>query len=471
MSVIEEFEEKIPRSAKLAFGGAQLSSNLLSTVSMVAITYYYNIILGLAAQWVSIAWVIFLVWNTLNDPLFGYLEDRVKSEKYGRRAPIIRFGAPFYAFAFILCWIPLVNLNDQFALFLYFVFALFAIDTMITIVVAVVYILPAEMALTSKARGHLMTYGGVATTLATFTSLLIPILLFTGQRKKGINFDIILFMTIIGIICGLLMFVSSYYIKENKAAMLEKPLGFIESIKASFRNKAFNIYLVTIFCFNFANMMLGTAVFYYIEFVLQIGGLLAILPICVFFLMIILFFPIWYKVLVKIGLKNAFIASLVMVGVGFISLFFLGLIYITAIIALAIIGAAFSGYYLMAQMIFADIADYDEILTKRRRETTYTGVQSLIQKPAISLAPAVFLWVILAFGFNENATRQTANAQLGIMLAFTIIPGILLFIAGAVMKYYPLGGPKWMKQKEELKKIHEEKEQKYIQQLMEKKKI
>ena len=29
MSVIEEFEEKIPTSSKLAFGGAQFSSNLI----------------------------------------------------------------------------------------------------------------------------------------------------------------------------------------------------------------------------------------------------------------------------------------------------------------------------------------------------------------------------------------------------------------------------------------------------------
>jgi len=116
MSVIEEFEEILPKSAKMAFGGAQLAGSILGNISMVAITYYYNIILGLSAAWIAIGWVIFLVWNTLNDPIIGYLEDRIHSEKYGRRIPVIRFGAPFFAAAFILCWIPLVDLNDQFAL-------------------------------------------------------------------------------------------------------------------------------------------------------------------------------------------------------------------------------------------------------------------------------------------------------------------------------------------------------------------
>jgi GPH family glycoside/pentoside/hexuronide:cation symporter len=468
MSVIEEFEENLPRSSKMGFGVSQLSSGILTSISMVAITYYYNIILGLAAQWVSLGWVIFLVWNTLNDPIIGYLEDRIHSEKYGRRIPVIRFGAPFFTIAFILCWIPLVNLNDQFALFLYFVFVLFAIDTMITIVVMIVWILPAEMAITSKARGQLMTYGGIAQTFASLISLAIPILLFTEHQQKGINQSIIVFMTIIGIICGILMFVSSYYITENKFTVLEEPMGFLESIKTTFKNKPFDIYLIPYFCFYFAQQILGTAVFYYIDFVLKVSGLLAILPILVFFLMLILFLPVWYKVILKIGLKNAFMSSLILMGIGFISFILIGWVYITAFIGLLVLGATFSGYYLMGQMVFADVVDYDEIKTGKRREATYAGMEALIQKPAISIAPAIFIWVILGFGFNETAATQPANAQLGIMLAFTIIPGIILLIGGFCVKFYPLGGPDWMKQKEELKKLHEEKEAKYLQSLKEK---
>ena len=468
MSVIEKFEEKLPRSSKMAFGGAQLAGNILGNISMVAITYYYNIILGLSAAWISIGWVIFLVWNTLNDPIIGYLEDRIHSEKYGRRIPVIRFGAPFFALAFIICWIPLVDINDQFALFIYFVFVLFAIDTMITIVLMITWILPAEMAISSKARGKLMTYGGVASTFATFISLAIPILLFTGTEKKGINLELIVFMTIIGIICGIILFASSYYLTENKFAIMEEPMGFIEGIKTTFKNKPFNLYLIPYFCFYFAQQILGTAVFYYIDFVLQVSGILAIIPIIVFFLMLILFLPVWYKVVLKIGLKNAFMTSLIILGIGFTSFFLIGWVYIIAFIGLMALGAAFSGFYLMVQMVFGDVVDYDELKTGKRRETTYAGIEALVQKPAISIAPAVFIWVILAFGFNETATTQTANAQLGIMLAFTIIPGIVLLIGGLCVKFYPLGGPEWMKQKEELKKIHEEKEAKYLQFLKEK---
>jgi GPH family glycoside/pentoside/hexuronide:cation symporter len=293
-------------------------------------------------------------------------------------------------------------------------------------------------------------------------------LLFTGQEEKGINLNLIIIMTIIGILCGILMYVSSFYLKENKFTILEKPMGFIESIKTTFKNKPFIIYLVPYFCFYFAQQILGTAVFYYLDFVLQVEGILAILPILVFFLMLILFLPVWYKIILKIGLKKTFMVSLIIMGVGFISFILIGWIYITAFIGLTVLGAAFSGYYLMGQMVFADVVDYDESMTGKRREATYAGIEALVQKPAVSIAPAIFIWVILAFGFNETATTQTANAQLGIILAFTIIPGIILLIGGLSVKFYPLGGPEWMKKKDELNKIHVEKEAKYLQTLKEK---
>ena len=468
MSVIEEFEEKVPKKSKMGMGFCQLSSQLLGSIPLVAITYYYNIILGLEASLIAIGWLIFMIWNTVNDPIIGNLEDRIRGVKHGRRIPVIRIGAPFFALAFILCWIPLVDINNQFSLFLYFVAVLFIMDTMYTIVVMITYILPAEMAISSKGRGQLMIYVGIATTIGSLISIALPLFIFTGIKEKGINLNFIWIMILFGIISGIILFLSSYFITENRFTALEEPMGLIENIKTTFKNKPFKIYLIGYFCFYFAQQLLATAVFYYITFVLKISGIMAIIPIILFFLMIILFLPVWYKAILKFGLKKAYMLSLICMGFGFISLFFLGWVYITAIISLAIVGAMFSGYILMGTMLFGDVVDYDETKTGKRREASYAGIQAIFQKPAISLAPAVFLWIILAFGFNEAASTQTPTAQLGIILAFSIIPGAVLLLGGLSVYYYRLSGPEWMKQKAELKKIHDKKEAEYIQHLKEK---
>ena len=113
------------------------------------------------------------------------------------------------------------------------------------------------------------------------------------------------------------------------------------------------------------------------------------------------------------------------------------------------------------QVVIADIVDYDEIRTGKRRETTYSGINALITKPAISIANWMFLTIIAGFGFNKDAI--TFDAQLGIMIGFALIPSIFLIFGALVMLYYKLDGPKWLSQKEEIMKIHKEKERNYLE--------
>jgi Na+/melibiose symporter-like transporter len=57
---------------------------------------------------------------------------------------------------------------------------------------------------------------------------------------------------------------------------------------------------------------------------------------------------------------------------------------------------------------------------------------------------------------------------MGIMIGFSLIPAILLIFSSIIMFFYPLDGPKWLAQKAELSKIHENKELNYMKYLEEK---
>jgi len=125
--------EKLPLKSKIAYGGFGAGISLPSQIAFSAITFFYTAKLGLDVELAGIAWLIFSFWNAINDPLFGFIEDKTKSEKYGRRIPYIRFGAPLYGIAFIFCWIPFVSINSQTALFFNLIIVLFVFDTMFTI--------------------------------------------------------------------------------------------------------------------------------------------------------------------------------------------------------------------------------------------------------------------------------------------------------------------------------------------------
>jgi len=462
--------DKVPLKSKLAYGGLGAGIGLPSQIAFSAITFFYNTTLGLNTELTGIAWLIFSFWNAINDPLFGFIEDRTKSEKYGRRIPYIRFGAPLYGVAFILCWIPLVDINDQFALFFNLIIVLFVFDTLFTILGLINYTLPAEMALTAKERSNLLVYGAAISSISYVIAFILPLLFLTGNESPNAAIEFLFVMIFVGIICAIILFLSSFYLKENKYTQMEESLPVLEGFKETFKNYPFLIYEVSNFSFTFAQTILTTAIFYYVDYVLILTGFLTTLPLLLVFAMIFSFFIVYNKLVGKFGVKKTFILALLLSGLSFLLTFFLGWSINFALICFIFIGVGFSGFMLTNQIVIADIVDYDETRTKKRRETTYSGINALITKPAISLANWLFLVIINNFGFDSQQSTQTFSAQMGIMIGFSLIPAILLIFSSIFMLFYPLDGPDWLAQKTELIRIHEKKELDYLKFLEEKKK-
>ena len=465
------FEEYIPRKSKLAFGALNGANGVLSGIAFSTITFYYHVKLGLSAPLIGIAWLLFAIWNTINDPLFGYIQDRTKSEKYGRRIPYVRFGAPIIGFLFIICWFPFVDRTDEFGLFLNLLIVLLLFDTLFTIIGLIGFALPAEMGITQKARTEIVTYGVIFTSIGFLISFIIPVFLLTGDKSTNIDPMFLIAMILIGIICACIIFMSSFFLKENLYTQLEEPLGLIDTIKETLKNRPFLKYEISNFSFLLAQTIFTTGIFYYIDYILNLSGFLTIVPLLLVFLMVFIFTPIFSKFAGKYGLKKVYIFGLAFTGVISISFFFLGWSLLTAIIPLLLLGIGFSALLLLRPAIIADVIDFDETRTGKRRETSYGGMNAVIEKPAISIANWIFLFVIVYFGFQAKAQTQSINAQLGIMIAFTLIPAILLLFSALIMKTFPLDGPEWNKQKLELKRIHDEKEKEYIKHLKEQGKI
>ncbi|MHA1395927.1 MAG: MFS transporter [Promethearchaeota archaeon] len=124
-------------------------------------------------------------------------------------------------------------------------------------------------------------------------------------------------------------------------------------------------------------------------------------------------------------------------------------------------------FMLTNQPLMADVIDYDEIRTGKRRETTYSGINALLTKPAVSIGHALFLWIIDYFGYNEDllVSEQPASVATGVLVAFTVIPIICLLFSALTLKFYGLDGPKWKEQKLELLRKHKEKEREFLEKI------
>jgi len=466
-----DFDERLPVKSKIAFGMSQASINLLQVIALgSAITFYYNVKLGLSEEWISLAWLLFGVWSALNDPLLGILQERINTD-IGRRIPVLRYGAPFYALTFIICWVPFLG-NSQIALFWNLLLVLFLFDSMFTMVGLVQTALPAEMCITQKARSNLNLYNVILGSIGGLLAMVLPLVLLTNESSTELNPLFKPAMVLAGVFAGTVLFLSSYALTENEYARTEEPLGFVESMVKALKNREFLAFEAMNFPHEMAFTMVTGSMIYFAQYVLRFQGPLASIPFAAVFGFILLFSYFADRTVRKRGLKRVYIDGLLVTSAGLILLLFSGSWLIGVVLSLAVVGIGLAPVLLTWSPLLADVIDHDEALTGKRRETTYAGMNALITKPAISIANALFLLVISAFGFDSTLNTQPDLAIFGIQVGFALIPSICFIVSAATLwKWYKLDGKEWVARKAELGMIHLQKEKEYIRLLQREGKI
>jgi len=149
-------EELVPLKSRISISAADSSVAILqAVVGGGALTYYFTRVRGLEPELAALVWLLFALWNAINDPLFGYISDRTKS-KLGRRKPYIRYGAPFITLAFIFLWLDLPSTPS--ILFSQMLVGLFLYDILYTAIATSLYIMPYEVAISNKARSSIFVW-------------------------------------------------------------------------------------------------------------------------------------------------------------------------------------------------------------------------------------------------------------------------------------------------------------------------
>jgi len=121
----------------LAFGLTMLGSACLNNIFA---TYYIELfcyVLDISGWWFFMAQMIFMIWNTLNDPLFGWISDNLASAKKDplqQRTNAIRYGGTIWAVAFVTVWFPPSSSSSPATQGLYFAFCLCFYDGLLTFV-------------------------------------------------------------------------------------------------------------------------------------------------------------------------------------------------------------------------------------------------------------------------------------------------------------------------------------------------
>jgi GPH family glycoside/pentoside/hexuronide:cation symporter len=447
----EVTEEKVPALSKLWLCLADcLCGTANGLLTGGGMSYFFVNYLGLDKGLASIVWLIFGIWNAFNDPLFGYISDRTKS-KLGRRIPYIRYGALFYAIVFIATWFSWTPNASDAALFIQMLVTLFLFDTLYTAIATSLYVMPYTMAVSNKARSNIFLWKIFFTLISLGVPLVLLPMIKPDPGESPRQFQII--MTVLGIVIFAVIFASTFFYKEKVQSENEETENIFKAVVSCFKNRSFVVFEVLSFTVIFIQNILMQGVIYYFDAYENVPMAFAYGALGVGALFGVVLFATKTSVW---GVKKCTLLMCIVFSIGAAVMVFFGRFLPVALACFFTAGMGFAGGMYLIPLMNGDVIDYDETVTGIRREGMYAGVNSLITKPAISLANAAFLMIIGWFGFDfdKKTALQTAFAKQGILVAWMAIPAILLVICAVALKWYPLAGEKWQQTKRELEQRH-----------------
>ncbi|XP_060696574.1 transmembrane protein 180-like [Hemiscyllium ocellatum] len=165
--------------------GSTLMSNMFNFYYVKLFLNRYRISEGMFHQ----AQVVFMLWNALNDPLFGYFQDNANFSCCAKRRLSILYGAPLYAIAFLLPWFPWRDYQEgDWLCGLHLVIALCAYDGMLTFVLLAQCALFAEISTKHENRLQLIKYNQVALLIGSSSVLFCGLL--SDNMKNLFNFQL-----------------------------------------------------------------------------------------------------------------------------------------------------------------------------------------------------------------------------------------------------------------------------------------
>ncbi|MBC7227115.1 MAG: MFS transporter [Thermoflexales bacterium] len=443
---------------KFIWGLAALGTSLVSGTYGALLPIFYQDYLGLQARWIGIASAIYAVWNALNDPLFGYITDSTRSRR-GRRIPYMRYTAPFLGLTFILVWLAPARAG-QVALFWWMLVTMLLYDTCYTIVGLVYSALLPEVSESDAERNHLQISASLFGLLGFLLGFIIPEMFRPKAGTSPSFLPLQVSMVAVGVVSALLVIATTLKVKERpEFYRVDQPLPLKEAIRYTFTSKSFLLLVSQNFMSILMQSLVVGMLFYLADYVLRMS---AILLLAAVFIPLFIGVPMTPLIRRRFGVAGAQQLLLLVAGIA--------LVLITVVpnplipVCLAVAGFGLAGPQTLTNVLFAQVADEDELRSGVRREGAFFGVNALLTKPAQSVALALIPFILEVTGFVTREAHggqvyldQPASALFGIKALIGLIPGVALIIGAAILHWFPLQGRYLAEVQERVLRLHAEK--------------
>jgi len=464
-------ERKLSIKEKILFGLSAFPDQLTYQAFTIYVFTFYFAIVGLTMVEMWIGFVLWGIWNMVNDPILGALSERTKQKgKLGKRKFYLIIS--FIPLSLMMVFLYTVPINFEFLYFIIIIFTFEFFYTMFSVNTNAVF---PEMYPTEKKRGEVNVFIKAFTMIAVILASLVPTFVIDPLVPDTENLipdaeeaaQIAPNYVIAGIILSLIVLVMAILFiffavreKEEQSIDYQKRPGFLKSIKITFSNRTFIKFtlgnMLIWYCFNvlltvfplFAVEVLGRT---------EDQTLLIGITLMITLLSAAAFMPLQAWIRKKIGTRKGLMIGM---GVWIITLFPLVLLSNNDIsrtlsfVIFATIGFGLSAALFFIDIIHGDIIDQDALNFGVKRAASYYGVNAFIHRFSMILGISTIYIIFSGTGWSEYTLIPTDPfiIEFGLKSLMFIFPSIALIGSILFFKFYDLHGEKLEKMRRELEK-------------------
>jgi GPH family glycoside/pentoside/hexuronide:cation symporter len=441
MTVAQKLTYSIPHLA-LSFSGMFMGQRLLSFYNPSADDIEHGAVALVSTGILPMLFIFGGLIDALADPPIGYWSDRCRS-RFGRRMPFIMMGTPIMVAGFMAHWFP----PDQSATMVnavYIAVVLFFYKIAFTAVLGPYEALLPEIAADEATRISLSVYVSVAFIVGNALGAAAGALeehWADGATLLGVRLDS--GVEVLGVLCAfclLAFLLPALNIREtprSKAKEIED--GFVTSVLSVYRNGAFVRILTMATLAQMAIAMVVANLDYFCKEVLQRPPgqegwvLYGEANIWRTWLFVILFagalisMPIVNVIANRVSKKGMMMLSGGVIAVAICLLpmgYFISEPAILAIASMALLAFPMAVIFVLARVFIADVADYDQVLSGKRREGILNGAMALVNKIGLGIGIAL---VSVIKGFGDSREDPTGILMVAPIAAVLLGLGVFLF--------------------------------------------
>ncbi|MDB8710125.1 MFS transporter [Mediterraneibacter gnavus] len=431
----ENLSNRLTIKKKIGFSSyqlAQVAETMVNTWQM----YYFTTFLGIPVVTVTLMFSLGKIIGSIITPIYGYISDHLYQtkfgRKFGRRKSMLLIGIPAKTLLYITLWIPNLGVSAYFILFLLY----YAIMPMLSLSQLTFM---SEMTEDSSQRAQLAGINQIGAAVAGIFSSLFTVYLFNllGANSAKTYFIAALIYDIMSCILLICFYRSVYERPYDESTVLQstgKKLSPGKRIVSVFWNflsairlKSYLLYLGMYLSEQMFRSLLGTINTYFIIFVLLLDPASVSVSTSVGFIFGIGFLMIYMWLTAKtngpftyrIGGFATILVCLAMLWLAIARPSHLTLWFVVLTIAL---NFGKTGVVNSAQFIFTFIPDVDEMVTGKRREGQYSGVNSALDVLFSTLETLTVGILLSVTGFAEGAQTQNETTVQALLILYTIVP-------------------------------------------------